>query len=139
VIHGNRGLTVREVADKMGISIESSHQIFTEKLQMCPISAKFVQHLLFDNQKDYHVEISQEMLANANGNENFLKNIITGDETWVLGYDVETKMQSLQWMGKGSPRPKNHGGVSQRLRCCWTCFLIVKTLSILNFYHVVRY
>jgi len=30
----------------------------------------------------------------------------TRDETWVYGYDVETKMQSLQWMGKGSPRPK---------------------------------
>jgi len=30
------------------------------------------------------VEISQELLANANGNENFLKNIITGDETWGL-------------------------------------------------------
>jgi len=25
---------------------------------------------------------------------------------WVYGYDVETKMQSSQWMGKGSPRPK---------------------------------
>jgi len=43
-----------------------------------------------------------------NGNEKFLKNIITGDETWVYGYDVETKMHSSQWMGKGSPRPKKH-------------------------------
>jgi len=25
---------------------------------------------------------------------------------WVYGYDVETKTQSSQWMGKGSPRPK---------------------------------
>jgi hypothetical protein len=31
--------------------------------------------------------------------------IITGDETLVYGYDVETKMQASQWMGKGSPRP----------------------------------
>jgi len=31
---------------------------------------------------------------------------MTGDETWVYGYDIETKMQSSQWMGKGSPRPK---------------------------------
>ena len=36
----------------------------------------------------------------------FLKNIITGDETWVYGYDVETKMLSSQWVEKGSPRPK---------------------------------
>jgi len=39
-------------------------------------------------------------------NENVLKNIITGDETCVYVYEVETKMQSSQWMGKGSPRPK---------------------------------
>jgi len=67
------------------------------------ISAKFMLRLLTDDQKENCAEISQELLANTNGNKNFLKNIITGDETWVYGYDVETKMQSLQWMGKGSP------------------------------------
>ena len=44
------------------------------------VSAKFVPRLLTDDQKGNCVEISQETLANANGNENFLKNIITGDE-----------------------------------------------------------
>ena len=80
-IRGNRRLTVREVADEVSISIGSCHQIFTEKLQMCRVSAKFVPRLLTDDQKENRVEISQELLANANGNENFLKNIITGDET----------------------------------------------------------
>jgi len=105
VIHGN-GHSAREVAGEVGISIGSYHQIFTEKLQMRHISAEFMPCLLTDDQKENHVENSQELLANANGNENFLKNIITGDETWVYGYDVETKMQLSQWMGKGSPRPK---------------------------------
>ena len=73
---------------------------------MCRVIAKFVLRLLPDNQKENRVEISQELLVNANGNENFLKNITTGDETWVYGHDVETKMQSSQWMGKGSPQPK---------------------------------
>ena len=107
VIRGNRRLTVREVANEVGISIGSCHQILTEKLHMCRISAKFAPCLLLtDDQKENRVEISQEPLANANGNENFLKNIITGDKTWVYGYDVETKLQSSQWMGKGSSRPK---------------------------------
>jgi len=93
VIRGNRRLTVREVADEVSISKGSCNQIFTEKLQMRRVSAKFIPHLLTDDQKENHVEISQELPANANGNENFLKNIVT-DETWVYGYDVETKMQS---------------------------------------------
>jgi len=103
VIHGNRRLTVQEVADEVGISIGSCHQIFTEKLQACHVSAKFVPRLLTDNQKENRVDISQKLLANVNGNENFLKSIVTGDETWVYGYDVETKIHPSQWMGKGSP------------------------------------
>ena len=101
VIRGNRHLTVREVADEVGISIGSCHQILTEKLQTRRVSAKFAPRLLTDDQRENRVEICQELLANANGNENFLQKIIRGDETWVCGYDVETKMHSSQWMGKG--------------------------------------
>jgi len=106
VIRDNRRLTVREVADEVGISIGSCHQIFTEKLQMRRVSAKFVPRLLTDDQNENRIEISQELLANANGNENFLKNIITGDETWVYECDVDTKVQSSQWLGKASHRPR---------------------------------
>ena len=78
------------------------------------VSAKFVLRLLTDNdKKENRVEISQELLADAHGNENFLKNIVTGDETWVFGYVVEPKMQSSQWIGKGSPRPKKKAGMSR--------------------------
>jgi hypothetical protein len=68
-----------------------------------------VPRLLTDDQKKNHVEISQELLVNADGNENFLKNNITEHETWVYGCDIETKMQSSQWIGKGSHGPKKHG------------------------------
>ena len=80
--------------------------MFTEKLQMRRVRAKFVPRLFTDDQKEDRVEISKELLANANGKENFLKNIVTEDETWVYGCDVETKMESSQWIGKRSPRPK---------------------------------
>jgi hypothetical protein len=49
---------------------------------------------LIDHQKENCVEISQDLLANANDNENFLKNIIAGYEMCVYEYDVESKMQS---------------------------------------------
>jgi hypothetical protein len=38
------------------------------------ISAKFVPHLLTEGQKENRVSISQDMLANADADENFLKN-----------------------------------------------------------------
>jgi len=51
VIRENHRLTVREVADVVGISVGSCHQIFAEKLQMRRVSAKFVPRLLTDDQK----------------------------------------------------------------------------------------
>jgi len=52
VIRGNHPLTVREVADEVGISKGSCHQIFTEKLQMCCVSAKFMPCSLTDDHKE---------------------------------------------------------------------------------------
>jgi len=75
VIHGNCRLTAREVADEVGINIGSCHQIFNEKLQLHHISTKFVLHLLTNDQKENSVEISQELLANGNGNESFLRTL----------------------------------------------------------------
>lgn len=45
----------------------------SDKLEMLCVSAKFVLRLLTDDQKQSRVEISQELLAAANDNKNFLK------------------------------------------------------------------
>ena len=58
MIRGNRRLTAREVADEVHISIGSCHQIFSEKIQMRRVSAKFVPRLLTDDQKGNRVDIS---------------------------------------------------------------------------------
>ena len=68
MIRGNGRLTVREVADEVGICVGSYHQIFTEKIGMRRVNAKFVPYLSTDDQKENRVEISQELLAKANGN-----------------------------------------------------------------------
>jgi hypothetical protein len=62
--------------------------------------------MLTEEQKQNRVTINQELLDPSNTDENFLKNVITRDETWVYVYDVDTKVQSSQWVGKSSPRPK---------------------------------
>ena len=59
-----------------------------------------------EDQKANRVNFSHEVLDRVSVDENFLKTIVTGDETWVYGYDFEIKAQSSQWVGQGSPRPK---------------------------------
>ena len=54
------------------------------------VAAKFVPRLLTDAQKENRVTVSRELFDLPNFDENFLKKVITGDETWVYGYDVTT-------------------------------------------------
>ena len=83
VIRQNRRLTVREVAEEVGICKSSCHLIMTDKLKMRRVATKFVPCLLTYAQKENSVTVSQEPFELSNADENFLKNVITGDETWV--------------------------------------------------------
>ena len=52
------------------------------------------------------MSVATNMLQEAESDRNFMGQIVTGDETWVYGYDPETKRQSSQLKCADSPRPK---------------------------------
>ena len=70
------------------------------------MAAKFVPRLLSREQKEFRAAVAQDLLETTNNDPHFLKKVITGDESWVYGYDPETKTQSSQWKSPESPRPK---------------------------------
>jgi AraC-like DNA-binding protein len=77
----DRRLTVREIADEVGISTCSAHLILTEDLHMCRVVAIFVPKLLSQEHQQLRLEVAQDMLECANGDPEFLKTVITGNET----------------------------------------------------------
>jgi AraC-like DNA-binding protein len=79
----DRHLTVREIADEVGISTGSYHSIVPEDLHMCRVKAKFEPMLPLQEQQQLRLEVARDMLENANGDPEFLKTVITGDEMWV--------------------------------------------------------
>jgi len=106
VNHSNSHLTVREVAEEVGISKTTCHGIFMEKFghalccsQICAVPAE-------ERPKKTCVDVSKECIVCANADEIFIKNTVTDDETWVCSYVVETKAQYSHWVSKMSPRPK---------------------------------
>ena len=103
----DRRSTIQEIVAKVGISTGSVHCILTEDLNLRRVSAKFVPKLLTEQQKELRKEISTDMMDLANRDPEFIKTIVTGDETWVYGYDPDTKFQFSQWKHLESPRPKN--------------------------------
>ena len=78
------------------------------------------------------------MLDLANHDPEFIKTIITGDETWVYGYDPETKFQSSQWKHPKSSRPKKAWQVCSNVKVMLTCFLIIVASSTTNTHQKAR-
>ena len=58
--------------------------------------------------------------------------VITGDESWVYGYDPETKQQSSQWKIPTSPRPKKARQVKSNLKSMIITFFDIKGIVIKN-------
>jgi len=56
----------------------------------------------------------------------------------VYEYDVENKMQSSQWMGKGSPRPKNTDESYKDQGDNYCVFRLERHCPSLDLYQVVR-
>ena len=92
----NRRMTTRETAYNVDISFGSSQTIFTGVLGMKHATSKIFPNLLNFEQKKCRMDIAQEMLTTFNGDSDLLKKVISGDESWVYGYDIETKAQSSQ-------------------------------------------
>ncbi|UYV78223.1 HSP90AB1 [Cordylochernes scorpioides] len=122
MILANRRITVREVAEDLNISIGSCHSIFINDLGMRRVAAKFVPKLLNCDQKQHRMNIANEMLDSVRDDPNLLQRVITGDEAWVYGYDVETKAQSSQWKLPHEPRPKKARQVRTNVKVFLTVF-----------------
>ena len=59
----DRRITIREVADDVGISIGSCQEIFSNVLGIKRVAAKFVAKLLNFEQKQRRMEVAQESLT----------------------------------------------------------------------------
>ena len=52
------------------------------------------------------INVANDLIQTTTNEPDFLKKVITRDESWVYSYDLERKAQSSQWKSPGSPHPK---------------------------------
>ena len=93
LVMADRRLTVREIAEEIGVSKDSAHAILREDLNMNRVAAKFVPKLLSPEHKDLRFDVAQDLLDTANTDPGFLNTVITGDESWVYGYDPDLRVE----------------------------------------------
>ena len=124
-VRSDRSLTVRMMADELGMNSDWVWRIITEDLCMSKICAKMVPRLLNEGQKERRVQVCQDILEQLETEPNLLKRFVTGDESWIFEYDPLTKRQSLEWKSALSPRPNWRGCSSPKPRWCWSLFFDV--------------
>jgi len=98
------------------------------------VCAKFVSRLLTDDQREERQTIVRDLFERSCEDMQFLKNTVTGDESWVYGYDPATKQQSSQWKGPKPPRPKKRHQMRSKTKVMLLRCLILRvsyTMSML--------
>jgi hypothetical protein len=117
----DRRRRIHELTDTVGTSYGICQEILTENFNMRLITLKFVPRILTNDRKQRRVNGCLELRENANEDPTFICRIITGDESWIYGYDPETRQQSSQWKSPQSPRAK----MAQQVRSSTKSILIV--------------
>jgi DNA-binding Lrp family transcriptional regulator len=97
----NQRLKIREISNELGLSFGLVQSILSEDLGKKCILTKSIQKLPTVQQKETCLAVARELLQCTEEDTNFIKTIITSDEFWVCGYDLETKAQTSQWKSPG--------------------------------------
>lgn len=102
----NRRITMQELQNEVGIS-HGSVAVILNELGFNKVCARWVPRLLTEEQCQTRVSICLQWRSRLQreGAENFLKRVVTCDETWIHHYDPESKQQSSVWKHQSSPRP----------------------------------
>lgn len=99
--------TVEEIGNLCGINSSSVFQILTHVLKLRKVCARWIPHLLTEEQKRERVRIASQLLDRyKNADQNRMNEIVTGDETWVYFYEPDGKEKNKVWVGENDERPQ---------------------------------
>ncbi|UYV79002.1 hypothetical protein LAZ67_17000616 [Cordylochernes scorpioides] len=104
LVREDRRITVREVVEEAGISFGSTQSIMKDILG---ITRK---------------ETASLNLEATIDDPELLKRVITGDETWIYGFDSETTQQASEWRFKNESRPKKARKAPSKVKVMLTVF-----------------
>ncbi|KAJ4425701.1 hypothetical protein ANN_27897 [Periplaneta americana] len=131
----NRHFTITELSSHFPqISRSLLHEIVTKHLLFKKVFARWVPKNLTPEHKMQRLGAALTFLQRYhNHGDEFLDNIVTGDETWISHFTPQTKQQSMHWRHSGSPvRTKFKQTLSVRKVMC-TVFWDRKGILLIDF------
>ena len=103
LVRSDLRLTLRMISSELNLNRFTFHQILTQDLVMRKVCAKMVRKKLTTEQKAHRREVCLDLLDRLEREPEFFSRVITGDESWIMEYDPETKRQSREWHTANSP------------------------------------
>ena len=98
--------TVQEIEELSGIHSSNVLKILREGLGLHKICARWVPHLLTDEQKQSRVRLASQVIEKYDKcDPRRLEEIVTGDETWIYHFQPNSKAKNKGWVSSEGDRP----------------------------------
>ena len=121
-VRSDRRLTLRMISSGLNLNRFTVHHILTQDLDMRKVFAKMVPKNLTTEQKNNRRDVCLDLLDRLENEPEFFSRVITGDASWILEYDPETKRQSREWHTAKSPHPKKARMSKSKIKPMLICF-----------------
>ena len=106
VVEQDARLSVKHLASCTGISEGSVQTILKKRLDLRKVCARWVPHLLTEEQKIQRLNCARKLLKTYKGcNSRVISNWLTCDETWVHMFEPQRRADNKQWKRKDQKRP----------------------------------
>jgi len=122
LVRSDRRLMLRMISSELNLNWFTVHQILTQGLDMRKVCTKMVPKNLMAEQKASWRDVCLDLLDRLEREPEFFSRIITGDESWILEYDPQTKRQSQEWHTANSPHPKKVRMSKSKIKLMLICF-----------------
>ena len=131
ILQNDARYTLQDLARISGISRSRIQFILKKILKVRKISARWVPHILTDEQKRRRVETAKMLLKLfPKYTERAFANVVTGDETWVHYFEPVRKVRNKIWASKYGKRPTIAKRSSSAKKVLYAIFFTSKGLAV---------
>ena len=115
--------TMQEIEELSGIHSSSVLKVLRERLGLRKICARWVPHLLTDEQKQSRVRLASQVIEKYDKcDPRRLEEIVTGDETWIYHFQPDSKAKNKVWVSFEGNRPVIAGHCKTSNRMLYVIF-----------------
>ncbi|XP_043260410.1 uncharacterized protein LOC122401986 [Colletes gigas] len=97
------------------------------------VAARLVPKELNFLQKEHQEAVAEDTISRASSDFTFMKRIITGNETWVYEYDMQTSQQSSEHRLENERNPKKPRQSRSKIQAMLTVFFDYRGVVHLEF------